>query len=412
MPRNRFIPDLIILGASTRAAAHSALRGGLRPMCVDLFGDADLRSAVEVVTIDDYPAGLPAIVERLPECLWMYTGGLENHPRIVSRLAEARPIAGNGPGVLAWIRDPWWLSSQLGEADLPVLEIWPAGEISPSRDGRWLRKPIRGAGGRGICVWDATSPTLGEPHYFQRRVDGFSYSALFVARSDREETVSADILGVTRQLVGLADVFAPPFAWCGSVTPTGLPAITIDTMCRIGERLAANAGLRGLFGCDFIVEGNVPLLTEVNPRYTAAMELLDYQLQTSLVAQHIAACGLKLPPPVPGRGPGWGEKTTVDIAVAQSTSNRSRAPDRVLAKLVLFSDRDFIAADATHLLGEPCETRLPFVADLPNPGQRIPAGFPVCTLFAEEPTEEACLSRLLESACAFRLEYLREAEAS
>ena len=53
-------PNLVILGASTRAAAFSALRANLRPWCIDLFGDMDLRGRCPVQTIapEDYPGGL------------------------------------------------------------------------------------------------------------------------------------------------------------------------------------------------------------------------------------------------------------------------------------------------------------------------------------------------------------------
>ncbi|MCA9050832.1 MAG: hypothetical protein KDA89_18970, partial [Planctomycetaceae bacterium] len=36
-------PNLILVGASVRSAAQLAVVSGLRPVCVDLFGDADLR---------------------------------------------------------------------------------------------------------------------------------------------------------------------------------------------------------------------------------------------------------------------------------------------------------------------------------------------------------------------------------
>jgi predicted ATP-grasp superfamily ATP-dependent carboligase len=425
-------PDLLIIGASTRAAAHSALRGGLRPICVDLFGDADLRSVAEVATVDDYPAGLPAVVARLPLCPWMYTGGLENHPAIVARLAESRPLLGNSRDVLKRIRDPWWLAATLKAAGLPHLEIWPAGQTTPPRDGNWLRKPLRGAGGRGIGVWNATSPVRNEAAYFQRYSTGDSFSGLFVTRVDRSKQVQTEMLGVTRQLIGLRGISAPPFAWCGSVVPVSLPTGIVDLMRHIGERLAAAAGLGGLFGCDFIVEGDVPWLTEVNPRYTAAMELLDYQFPTSLVARHVAACtswsepelspprarhSSHPPPPLAG-GPGWGGRTSLDIAGAQTISKQTASHDRlatrtrVLAKLVLFADRDLIAADATSLLTDPCARRLPLVADLPNPGQRIPVGTPVCTLFAEEQTNEACLATLLERARTFQDRFCATIEPS
>src|SRR5262245_28665656 len=37
------VDNLLIFGASVRAAAFSALRAGMRPWCADLFADADLR---------------------------------------------------------------------------------------------------------------------------------------------------------------------------------------------------------------------------------------------------------------------------------------------------------------------------------------------------------------------------------
>ena len=54
---------LLILGASVRAAAFSALRAGLRPWCVDLFADLDLRANCPALVIDAsrYPNGLAAL---------------------------------------------------------------------------------------------------------------------------------------------------------------------------------------------------------------------------------------------------------------------------------------------------------------------------------------------------------------
>ena len=53
-------PSVLILGASTRAAAQSAIRAGLRPICADLFADLDLRDCARVLDVDDYPHGLAA----------------------------------------------------------------------------------------------------------------------------------------------------------------------------------------------------------------------------------------------------------------------------------------------------------------------------------------------------------------
>src|ERR1051325_6805760 len=86
---------VIILGASTRAAAFSAARAGLSPWCVDLFADADLsrRFPVRKVPLADYPHALLAALNDAPPGPVIYTGGLENHPSLLERIA--RPLWGN-----------------------------------------------------------------------------------------------------------------------------------------------------------------------------------------------------------------------------------------------------------------------------------------------------------------------------
>ena len=98
---------LLIVGASVRAAAFSALRAGFRPLAADKFADTDLTACCPARRVADYPRGLPAAVSAWPPCGWMYTGALENHPALVDRLAASRPLDGNPGPVLRRIRDPF-----------------------------------------------------------------------------------------------------------------------------------------------------------------------------------------------------------------------------------------------------------------------------------------------------------------
>ncbi|MGQ0637227.1 MAG: ATP-grasp domain-containing protein [Planctomycetaceae bacterium] len=415
MPVDRASPvcNLLIVGASARAAAHSAIRGGLQPLCVDLFGDVDLRAIAPVIVVDDFSEPLNPAFDALQPVRWMYTGALENHPRLIARLngdpvdckaplAEppaqkpsviAEPLLGNGPRALARVRNPWWLADTLRATGLPALDVWPVESSPPPADGCWLLKPLQSGGGRGIEVWNGAARDEVEraKRYFQRRAEGVPYSAQFLALP--EQTV---LLGITRQLVGVPAVGAPEFAWCGALTLASMPLRVEETMCRIGEQIAAAGGLQGLFGCDFVVSAGVPWLTEVNPRYTAAMELLDYALHTSLVAWHVRAC--------------TGEIAGVSDLAAHISNLRLQEPTRrgVSGKVVLFAESDLVVGDATELLRDPCDDRLPLAADLPAPGSRLPRGWPVCTLFAEGSNEEACLEKLLARAASFRTRYLRQ----
>src|SRR5229473_2024137 len=99
---------LLILGASARATAFSALRAGLQPWCADLFADADLqaRCAVERVKPADYPTRFLKSLDADIPGPWMYTGGLENWPGLVAKMERHRPLWGNGVKSLSLARSP------------------------------------------------------------------------------------------------------------------------------------------------------------------------------------------------------------------------------------------------------------------------------------------------------------------
>src|SRR4051812_32958075 len=109
---------VLIVGASTRAAAFSALRAGLAPRCLDLFADADLRARCPAVRVpaDRYPHGLAELADAEPPGPWLYTGALENRPRLVEAIALRRPLWGNASGELALVRNPQYLAAVLHEA--------------------------------------------------------------------------------------------------------------------------------------------------------------------------------------------------------------------------------------------------------------------------------------------------------
>ena len=94
--------DVLIIGASARAAAFSAMRCGMRPHCADHFADRDLAAVcpVERVDIGQRAEGFAAAAESLPPSPWFYTGGLENHPALVERISRRHHLWGVGADVL------------------------------------------------------------------------------------------------------------------------------------------------------------------------------------------------------------------------------------------------------------------------------------------------------------------------
>ena len=395
--------SVLIVGASTRAAAHSAIRAGLAPVCVDLFADVDLRACARVLDVADYPHGLPAAAARAPCCPWFYTGGLENHPGIVNRISRLRPLWGNDRESLCKARDPWFLARLLEDAGLPFCRVWPRDENHPP-GGRWMIKPLSGAAGRGIRLCDfgvAPCRWRRKTSYLQEFRAGVAHSALYLALPR-----VVQLLAITRQLIGLREVHAPPFAWCGTIVPADLSTETVAKIAQIGKVVGAGAALRGLFGCDFLIDREQPWLTEVNPRYPASTELVETYLRVPLIDWHRRAC----------ESFAAEDDALIDVAFADSTLAEgnvigTRPFDRTtLGKIVLYSGRDFAAPDFTKFVWQPESwlsswearyAKLPYVADIPHPGQPISRGQPLCTFFARGPNSAECLAKLLRRAALF-----------
>ncbi|HEX5272199.1 MAG TPA: ATP-grasp domain-containing protein [Gemmataceae bacterium] len=368
--------SLLIVGASARAAAFSALRAGLRPMCADLFADADLRAHCPVwrVGAKDYPRGfldLPLLDSRGP---WLYTGGLENRPELVEALARRRPLWGNSATVLRRVRSPHEVRGVLRAAGLPSPKVWQE-RPPPPRDGRWLVKPLAGAGGTGIRTWEE-SATIGQRRgvYWQELIFGESCAALYVG-----DGRGARLLGVTRQLVGEAWLHAAPFHYCGSVGPVVPPPELSGPFTDLGMALGRGFGLVGVFGVDCVVRDGVPYPVEVNPRYTASVEVLEYATGLRALALHRRAFDPAAPmPPEPSGATG------------------------VVGKAVLFARAALRFPDEgpwRGALADPSGPEvMPAFADIPDAGTPIPAGRPVLTLLCPARTAEECVEELRRRA--------------
>jgi predicted ATP-grasp superfamily ATP-dependent carboligase len=370
-------PNLLLIGASVRAIAFAALRAGFHPWCADLFGDADLRRHCPTLVLDrgDYPQGFRRLLEQAPQAPWLYTGGLENHPGLVGRLARWRPLWGNGPEVLRAVRSPAAVTAVYRAHHVPHPAVVSGRSALPS-SGRWLRKPLRSAGGAGIQHWSLEKPTRPSDHscYYQEFLEGPSCAALFVGSQGQ-----AQLLGVTRQLVGERWLGAKSFCYCGTIGPLDLPDSLQLVLQKIGTVLAAHFDLQGMFGVDCVLVEGVPYPVEVNPRYPASAEVLELAAGSSLLALHCAAFTQLVPgaAPMPQREPA----------------------DPMVAKAILFAQTNVLFPSdgpwRDYLQHAPVDLwQPPPLADIPSAGTRIEAGHPVLTVFATGRSEEQCRTGL------------------
>jgi predicted ATP-grasp superfamily ATP-dependent carboligase len=241
-------------------------------------------------------------------------------------------------------------------------------------------KPLAASGGARIQPWgpDSRPPDWG--HYFQQRIVGSSHSALYLANAQRQ---TCQLIGATAQLLGGAGA-ASEFSYRGSLGPIRLKPSLRATLARLGDTLATEFALRGLFGVDFVMRGDSPWPVEVNPRYTASAEVYELAGCAPLIRAQALL--------------GFGQ--TVDLAAYASVHP---APFRV-GKLIVTAPCDFVVPEwrAHGRSLQAAGLGFPPIADIPLGGTEFPIGAPVLTILERARDIPTCLARLRARAARWR----------
>ncbi|HYL20892.1 MAG TPA: ATP-grasp domain-containing protein [Gemmatimonadales bacterium] len=371
---------VLIAGVSTRGLAGSAARAGYEVVAIDGFGDLDLRvhaRTVIVARVDgrfSIPTALAAARETRRD-VTCYVASFENHPEAVEALAGACSLWGNAPDVLARVRDPEQLARTLAARGLPTPAVRRA--VPPGNGGRrWLVKPRASGGGSGIASW--RGERVPARSYLQERVVGIAGSVVFAADGRR-----AVVLGISRALAGRPAFGATGFKYCGSIllTPEGP---LFEYAHRLAALVTAEFGLVGVNGVDFVVAHGVPFAIEVNPRYTASMELVERAYGLSIFETHARACAGSLP----------------EFSVP-------RHDLETWGKAVVYARRGVTPVGTERWLADPD------LRDVPVGGEPIAPGHPICTIFARERDPERCLVALARRAAGvYRTLERREARTA
>jgi predicted ATP-grasp superfamily ATP-dependent carboligase len=384
---------LIIIGASARAAAQSAIRAGYAPWCIDLFADIDLQAIAPVKRCprEKWPQGVLELMEDAPQGPVLFTGGMENHIDVVRAIEAKRPLFTGPASVIAQLRSPRAAHHALidslarssetlrwrdGITDAPAVQWdddlaacsphkWRGILAGATAHGeRYLVKPRRGAGGRGIRFW-WPGDDIAESEYVQHFRSGRSLSAVFIA-SGRQIAM----LTIAEQIIG-NDAFGAPglFAYTGNILPAAVTDSEHRQFAAAGRAIAEWSGITGIFGIDAVIpsdhDRSYPLndgrihIVDINPRYPASAELFER---------------------------GDEQCAVLDANRLFAPRGRFNGKATVFARAACRTSGELFAHDAARL------------ADIPEPGERIEAGRPVCTVFAEGATRDACYAGLREMA--------------
>ncbi len=290
---------IILLGASIRALAASAARAGIAARGADLFADCDTQALLDVHQARQFPSDLIAYAAKSPHSPWIYTGGLENYPEHIQHLAKSHPLLGNEREVLLQVRDIARIRRWAAAAGLSATRAYAPENAD---DALALVKSSQSSGGLGVQLY------RGQPLAAGQRLEcweaGQAGSAAFL--SSPHPTPRCSLLGASWQIAAHSSSAGPVrFQYGGSVGPAKLPAPWPAKLVDFGDLVTRETGIVGLWGVDYIYTPASMTVLEINPRWTASMELFELLTGASLLPLHIEAC-------LGERGAAGGSESTKD----------------------------------------------------------------------------------------------------
>ncbi len=356
MPNVILPPKLLIIALSGRLPAQLALAGGYAPVVVDCFADEDTRRmALEVRQVASLRLAdvLPAVAAlRLAHGLThvVYGSGFESCPETLAYLQQDWVLLGNSAAVFSRLLDKPAFFRQLELMRIPFPETVFA---QPWDTDNWLRKPLRGQGGAGIRRAGAAVAETALDSYWQRFLDGESFSVTFIAQA-----MQVVVLGFNRQWTQAMDE-NQPFMFAGVANCAELAEVLQNQLRHWLSQLVAFYGLQGLGSLDFMLKDCCCYVLEINARIPASAQLYA----GPVFACHVQACS--------------GQQ--LNLSWPQSTPG---------AYEILYAPREMRIADDCVWPA--------WVLDRPAGGAFIGKHQPICSIIAAGNTPQHAAKQLLE----------------
>ena len=343
-----WFPSICLMGASCRAAAQSAARAGCtRILAWDDFLDADLLAIAQAESLADFPEDSPQGLAELQGIPLVLCGGMENRPDFVQRRIDQGMLCGVTGDMLRQLRsiESWqrWASeSRIG---------WPTAvqdlsdpRLDSVRSESWMLKPVGRAGGvhvRAIASLEdldpiaklapdpgsPTSSSTSNPWYLQEYVPGISIGVSYCTErnantdsngnAESTEPSGTRIVGIARSIHS-EELDAPlPWIYRGSLAPYSVSPSVCASLERFATTVAQSTGIRGLWQADFQIdpEGQLWLL-EINPRWSASMELHEILQGYSWITEHVRILCNGAPKHVPSPASPAGQQVAKGILYA------------------------------------------------------------------------------------------------
>jgi len=285
--------SVVVLGMNVLPFGRSAVNAGHDVTVVGLLSYRDLSSKARYLSLAHdfggiFPLNIDSLHKRIGEAalaqsgnLAAYSGGFENQFDIIAKLEQQFELLGNRPEALKQVRNPFRLQEIVNNVGLKMPEILSPGTI-PNPNLKWLRKAVKSGAGARIKPWKKVVPD--DPDYIvQQKIDGPPQSVSFIANGKE-----AKIFAYSEQIIGDEAFGASGYRYVGNLILPQSDQGLIEKLSRLANDLTRAFKLVGLNGIDFILHEDEPYILEVNPRFSASMEIYEDALGQSIFDWHIA----------------------------------------------------------------------------------------------------------------------------
>ncbi len=279
-------PPILLIGSNIRFLAENAVRHGHEVATVDYFGDRDTKKLCPNKSSKrdgDSSFDLNALISlaySFENSGIVYGPGFENDIFALNKLGDVGRVYGCSVESVRKSRDP----ETLGRAARSWNFKYPAIRYEKNEsmeNGKWLAKTFSGMGGVGVQFVDKDYEPDEGGVYYQAHVDGLASSAIVVSNGS-----DASVLGIMTQIIGDETFGGDGFRYVGNIFPHPFAKESTAQVTAIADSLTLELDLKGLWGFDFIYNGEVTLV-EVNPRPTAGLEAISMGTWNDLLGMHL-----------------------------------------------------------------------------------------------------------------------------
>jgi len=390
--------NIIVSAFSSRALVETAAQCDVNIYSFDYFGDQDLckytadifslkKDAESNYSIEELAALIEDFANERPLELFyfVYASSWDNHPHLIRRIENMKNIIllGNSSQILNNFLSKEGIHNLFKLLQKTYLKIPELifeqnnliEKIENNKSGKkYLLKPLKSGGGKKIELiqsrkdYQKLSRKLLErednawtkDYYFEEYIEGEIFSLQFAADGNK-----AKIISISEQLTNKEG--NSKFKYGGNIL-IKKNSEEIEVLEEAVQQLTKEYQLKGINGIDFIQKEGQLYFLELNPRFTAAVELLIPIYGCSLFKSYFA-------------------EDISKINDLDYLNNYLNSDFKEFGKVIYYAQNDIIIiADLAKINSDLANKKAIFenveieINDIPKKGEKFSRGDPVCTI--------------------------------